>query len=74
MRRLIMFLITHGGVALAVGFALGIYLLPILTAPPPSPDAATLESMSQDALYTAEFTRDLPGSDFLHWGGKARSA
>ena len=66
MRRLIMFLLTHG-VALAVGFALGIYLLPILTAPP-SPDAATLESMSQDAVFTAEFTRDLPGSDFLHWG------
>jgi hypothetical protein len=66
MRRLILFLVTHG-VALAVGFALGIYMLPILTAPP-SPDSATLQSMSQDALYTAEFTRDLPGSDFLHWG------
>jgi hypothetical protein len=65
MRRLIL-LITHlamfGG-----GFALGVYLLPILTAPP-SVDSAKLEEMAEDALYTADFTRDLRGSDFLHWG------
>lgn len=24
--------------------------------------------MAQDALYSAEFTRELRGSDFLHWG------
>jgi len=66
MRRLVTFCITHG-IALAIGFALGIYLLPILTAPP-SPDAAMLEEKSQNALYTAELTRDLRGSDFLHWG------
>ena len=65
MKKLIL-LITHV-IALAVGFALGIYLLPILTAPA-SPDAAMLEEMSADALYTATLTRDLPGSDFLHWG------
>jgi hypothetical protein len=65
MRKLIL-LVTHGG-ALAIGFALGIYLLPILTAPD-SPDAAELAQMAQDAEYTAEFTRDLKGSDFLHWG------
>lgn len=65
MRKLIL-TITHLG-ALAVGFALGIYLLPILTAPP-SPDASTLEAQAQDALFTGEFTRDLRGSDFLHWG------
>lgn len=59
-------LITHG-VALAIGFALGIYLLPILTAPA-SPDADMLQSKAEAALYTAELTRDLPGSDFLHWG------
>lgn len=66
MRRILTFLITHG-IAVAFGFALGIYLLPILTAPP-SPDAAMLEQKSQGALYTAQLTRDLPGSDFLHWG------
>lgn len=66
MRRIIIWLITHG-LALAIGFALGIYLLPILTAPK-GPDRAVLEEMAQGAQYTAEFTRDLAGSDFLHWG------
>ena len=66
MKRLITMLITHGA-ALAVGFALGVYFLPILTAPD-SPDAAMLEEKAQEALFTAEFTRDLRGSDFLHWG------
>jgi hypothetical protein len=66
MRRLIILAITHGG-ALAVGFALGIFLLPILTAPD-SPDAAMLEQKAQSALFTGDFSRDLRGSDFLHWG------
>ncbi len=66
MKRLLIGLVTHGA-ALAIGFALGVYLLPILTAPP-SPDAATLQAMAQDAKFTGRFARDLPGSDFLHWG------
>jgi len=66
MRRLIFWAITHGA-ALAVGFALGIYVLPILTAPD-APDAKKLEERAQGALFTAEFTRELRGSDFLHWG------
>lgn len=66
MKRWIIRLITHGIVG-AIGFALGIYALPILTAPP-SPDAALLEAQADSALFTATFTRDLRGSDFLHWG------
>ena len=66
MRRLILGIVTHGA-ALAVGFGLGVYLLPILTAPP-SPDAATLEAMAEDAVFTAEIQEDLPGNDLLHWG------
>lgn len=66
MRRLIVVVVTHG-VAVAIGFGLGIYLLPILTAPP-SPDAATLEAVAQDATYSAEIAEDLPGNDFVHWG------
>ncbi len=66
MRRWTIRAITHG-IAIAIGFALGIYFLPILTAPP-SPDAAMLEEQAQGALFTAELTRDLRGSDFLHWG------
>ena len=64
--RWIIATVTHA-IALAIGFALGIYLLPILTAPD-SPDAAMLEEMAAEALYTAELTRELRGSDFLHWG------
>ena len=58
--------VTHAG-ALAAGFALGVYLLPILTAPP-APDAATLATSAQEATFRATLTRDLRGSDFLHWG------
>jgi len=66
MLRIIFGLVSHGA-ALGVGFALGIYMLPILTAPP-SPDTAALEKMAEGAVYTAEFGEDLRGHDFLHWG------
>ena len=66
MSRFIGFLITHG-IALAIGFALGIYLLPVLIAPE-APSDATVSAGTRDATYRAEFRRDLPGSDFLHWG------
>ena len=59
-------LITHG-IALAVGFALGIYLLPVLIAPD-APTDAEVTASSQQALFSGEFSKDLPGSDFLHWG------
>jgi hypothetical protein len=54
-------------VALAIGFALGVYFLPILTAPD-SPDQAVLEQEAEGAMFVAELTRDLRGSDRLHWG------
>ena len=66
MLRLILLLGTHIG-ALAIGFALGVYLLPILTAAP-SPDAAVLSRQAEGARFTAKLTRDLRGSDALHWG------
>jgi Electron transfer DM13 len=59
-------LFTHGA-ALAIGFALGVYLLPILTAPP-GPDRAAIDAASANVLFTGRFDRNLPGSDFLHWG------
>lgn len=65
MRKTIL-LLSHV-IAMAIGFGLGVYFLPILTAPPP-PDSAKLQEMAAEALYTAQLTRDLPGSDFLHWG------
>lgn len=64
--RILIWLTTHL-IAGAIGFALGIYLLPILTAPE-GPHAAILEQQSASATYTGTLTRDLAGSDFLHWG------
>jgi hypothetical protein len=58
--------VTHI-VALVVGFALGVYLLPIITAPP-SPDSEMLADMARKATFRGELTRGLRGSDFLHWG------
>lgn len=66
MRRLLLLLGSHG-LVLAIGFALGIYMLPILTAPP-SPDADQLETRAQGALFTATLAQDLRGNDLLHWG------
>ena len=66
MIKLFRLLITHG-IALAIGFGLGIYLLPILTAAP-APDQEVLEQAAQNASFSGEFTRELAGSDFLHWG------
>ncbi|KZK96205.1 Electron transfer DM13 [Pseudovibrio sp. Ad46] len=66
MIRFVALLVSHT-IVLVVGFALGIYFLPILTAPD-SPETAVLEQKAQNAQYSAEFNRDLRGSDFLHWG------
>lgn len=49
------------------GFALGVYLLPILAAPP-APRVEDVRSAAAGALYQGEFRRDLKGSDALHWG------
>lgn len=65
MRKLIL-LFTHAAMA-GIGFALGVYLLPILTAPK-GPDRAELASASAEAMYKGRFERGLKGSDFLHWG------
>lgn len=64
--RWLLLLVSHG-VALAAGFALGVYLLPIITAPP-GPDEATLAAVESRALYKTSFAEDLPGNDFAHWG------
>lgn len=58
--------VTHL-VALAVGFASGVYLLPVLVAPQ-APSPGEVSASSSAALYTGEFRRDLGDSDFLHWG------
>jgi hypothetical protein len=66
MFKLVRFLLTHG-IALAIGFVLGIYLLPILIAPEAPSDNA-VATASQQAIFSGKFRKALPGSDFLHWG------
>lgn len=65
--RLKLFLAFTHAVTLAVGFALGVYFLPILAAPK-GPDKAALQATASTALFKGRFERNLKGSDFLHWG------
>ena len=66
MNKILLLIGSHAMVGL-VGFAAGIYFLPILTAPP-APLDAEVEAVAQQAQFTGEFRRDLEGSDALHWG------
>jgi len=53
-----------------IGFALGIYLLPILIAPE-SPGNEEVRLVADNSRFMAEFRRDLQDSDALHWGDGA---
>ncbi len=66
MKTKLMLLITHLLVGF-IGFAAGIYALPILTAPP-APADAEITAMAATAHYKTEFKPDLQDSDFLHQG------
>jgi hypothetical protein len=50
-----------------LGFAAGIYLLPILVAPQPPSDSDVASAFDQ-GQFSGQFHRGLEGSDFLHWG------
>jgi hypothetical protein len=58
--------------ALAIGFGLGVYFLPILITPE-GPSDSDIRALATDAKFNGTFRRDLPGSDFLHWGEGAVS-
>ncbi|MDJ0918110.1 MAG: DM13 domain-containing protein [Woeseiaceae bacterium] len=53
--------------ALAIGFAAGIYTLPILIAPD-APADEVVQAVAERSNFTGEFRRDLADSDALHWG------
>jgi hypothetical protein len=57
---------------LAIGFALGVYALPIVIAPE-APTQQEIQSGLPAAQWTATFRRDLKDSDALHWGEGAVS-
>lgn len=66
MTKLVILVATHVA-ALAVGFAVGVYVLPILTAPD-APSVDEVASASSQATFSGQFSKDLKDSDFLHWG------
>lgn len=66
-KSLIIGLILGGLAALPVGFALGVYFLPILVASEGASEAQVKAARS-DASLQATFRRDLRGSDAFHWG------
>lgn len=66
MKMIAVLLFSHLSVGLA-GFLGGIYLLPILTAPP-APEDAVVAAAAERAQFRGEFRRNLKDSDALHWG------
>ena len=64
--KVLALLVSHGVVGM-VGFAAGIFVLPILIAPEP-PSAAEVAAVAGRAAFHGEFRRDLAGSDALHFG------
>ncbi len=65
-RTVVLLIATHCAVGV-LGFGIGIYALPILTAPS-APTEAAIQEVSSEASYTGQFRRDLKDSDALHWG------
>lgn len=65
-RTVVLLIATHCAVGV-LGFGIGIYALPILTAPS-APSEAAIKVVSSEARYTTQFRRDLKDSDALHWG------
>jgi hypothetical protein len=49
------------------GFALGVYMLPILIAPE-APSRQVVQAAAAGAMYSGTFRRELKDSDQLHWG------
>jgi hypothetical protein len=65
-KRFLVLAATHVAAA-GVGFAAGVYYLPILIAPE-APSSAEASAAAAGAQFVAQLRRDLQGSDFLHWG------
>lgn len=66
-RHLILFGAAKFIAGLIVGFGLGVYFLPILTAEK-GLDQAEIASLAKDIERSGTFVRDLADSDAFHWG------
>ena len=65
-KKILLFIFTHLSVG-ALGFGLGIYMLPILIAPT-SPTESEVTMLSSQTQYSATFKKNLKDSDSFHWG------
>ena len=65
-KKIFILTFTHSFI-LIFGFGLGVYFLPILTAPK-SIDISEINEIENNSLFQTEFVRDLRGSDPWHWG------
>lgn len=66
MVRLLLLVVSHC-LVFGVGFGVGVYTLPILTAAPTVKETV-LEQAAVEAEFQGEFRRGLRGNDFAHWG------
>ena len=66
-RHIILFGTAKFAASFVMGFALGVYILPILPEEK-GLDTAALAQLEASAERSGTFTRDFPGSDAFHWG------
>ena len=67
MKKKITYLFISHFFFLIIGFGLGVYFLPILTAPA-SIEISKINEYENKSQYQTKFVRDLRGSDPFHWG------
>ena len=65
-KRVIVLFVSHL-VAVGIGFAGGVYFLPILIAPS-TPDSAEIAQAALRSDFVGTFSRERADSDALHWG------
>lgn len=65
-RTAVLLLATHSAIGIS-GVGVGIYTLPILTAPP-APKNSLISNISANAMFTGKFSKSLKDSDIFHWG------
>ena len=66
-RHIVLFGVAKFAAGLIIGFGLGVYFLPILTAEE-GLDEAALAILQTSIERSDTSQRDLPGSDAFHWG------
>jgi len=65
--RYLLLTLSHLGMG-AIGFAMGVYSLPILIEPEAPNIAAVEEAQTTGPQFTARFDRERADSDAFHWG------